>query len=111
MLNLPPDLIKSLNKSTNVDTSNQTSLVQAVMSERIKDGNSPIPPTAQPMVKTMAVDGYVLPQDAFTVVMYILSTVLADNPKIEKILNQFEFKFHDVNGKLVYPIQKKRKKK
>lgn len=111
MANLPQDIIKTLNKSAQIDTSNQTSLVQAVLSEKTKEGQLPVPPTAPPMVKTVAVDGYVLPQDAFTIVMYILSTVLADNPKIKKILDQFEFRFHDVNGKVVYPKEKKRKKK
>jgi hypothetical protein len=42
--------------------------------------------------------------------MYVLASELSKNPEIKKILDQFEFKFNDVNGQPIYPIEQKKTK-
>ena len=49
--------------------------------------------------------------DAMTTMMYIFSTVLSKDKRIEKILNEANFKFPDLDGNIIFPKTKKKKRK
>lgn len=73
-------------------------------------------PDVQDMVPPIVIDGHkfrrtnVPTMDALTVLMYIVSEVLADDERVADILRQVEFKFPDNDGNLIFPRKEKKTK-
>jgi len=111
MSQIPMDLMRKLNKSQEVESS--STAIETIMKERMKAGQQVVPPTAPQPTKMVAIDDFILPADEMALFMYIIATQLSRNPEVAKILDKFEFKYNDVNGKPIYPnnTQKKKRKK
>jgi hypothetical protein len=83
--------------------------------EGVKDFNLP---DIKDMVPPIVIDGHkfrrtnIPTMDALTVLLYIVSTVLAkDDPRIADILEQVEFKLPDIEGNIIFPVKKTKKAK
>jgi hypothetical protein len=107
---LPDYFIKQMNKEVNVDTAQFKHPIEAIMQEKVKTGQNPVPQNV-PTIPMIEVDGFILPTDEITMFMYLLTTVLAKNPEVDSLLKKFHFKFNDVNGQIIYPKKQKKVKK
>ncbi len=122
------DIIKNLNSSFKEELKNPTDLIM----EKAKDagvipgrqrpvvGSKLNLDAALPQIAPLEIDGFKLQRtniphmDALTVVMYVLATEFADNPRVRGILNQINFQFKDLEGKVIFPqptTSKKKKRK
>lgn len=120
------DIIKGLNASFKEEIKSPTDLIMekakesGVLPGRQRPkmvGDKLNLDAALPTIPPLEIDGYKLQRtniphmDALTVVMYILATEFADNPRIKAVLDQINFNFHDLEGKVIYPPQKTKQKK
>ena len=112
---ISPQFLEAIGKTCAIDTSKYNNILEAVSANR----KNMLPPnqTVQQNVTTppappvaITVDGYVLPADAMTLMMFVLCTELAKDKKIDAILKKFNFKFIDVNGSVIYPRNAKSRK-
>jgi len=109
----PTDLIKEqIEKSKFLPGRSPNQVVTAAKNE--KDGVelprlNPLPP--------IVIDGHEFKRtnvptlDAITVLMYIVSKVLSNNPRIDSILRQVQFQFPDNSGVFVYPRSVKKQQR
>jgi hypothetical protein len=107
---LTPEFFENVNKSVSKpDTSDGRSPLEHILKERAQiSAPTPVPSAPQiPSSPLIGIDGYVLPADALTLMMYLISTTLSKDKKIQKILKAFNFKFYDINGVQIYPKVKK----
>jgi len=107
---LPDYFVRQMNKTVEVDTTQTKHPIEIIMQEKVKSGQNPTPPNV-PTSPMIEVDGFILPADEITLFMYLVSTVLAKNPEVDSVLKKFHFKFHDVNGSVIYPKKQKKVKK
>lgn len=73
--------------------------------------------TAPSEGESFTIEGHRLPLsrnpflDAMTTMMYIFSTILSKDKRIKNILNEAQFKFPDLDGNMIFPKTKKKKRK
>jgi len=100
---LPTSFVDKLNKSVGIDTTKFKSPISAILEERKKNKSEDSPSETPEPVRVVEIDGYVLPADTNTLLMYILATELCKNPRVKKIVDTFGLSFPDANGTIVYP--------
>lgn len=112
---IPDHFVNTINRTAEVDTTKYQYPLEAIMAERARMKQPMGIENSVPAVHTVEVDGFRLPADPMTMWMYIMATVLGNDPRVQDILKQFNFTFHDLDNKPIYPLQKrkstKRKKK
>jgi hypothetical protein len=116
---IPADLVQSMLQSTKVDVEGVGGILEAIAKNTPK--TSPLPVTQpipqQDQFVTVAIDNVAIkvPVDSYKAAMtlfcYLLATVWSKDKKIAKILKSFNFSFSDANGAILYPKQKRGKKK
>ena len=114
---IPRELLEEMKRETSINVEGMSPL-QAIMADK----NRPLPPTGPtaPQQKqhiSIAVNDKVIEvskdpfEGSITMLLFLLATVWSKDPKIAKVLKAFNFSFYDANGDLLYPKQKKSKKK
>lgn len=116
---IPPEILNSISREVNDGIEGSTPL-EAIMKAR-KKGAEPIKPVIaenapqQKQYTPRAVDGFVLnvPHDPYQagilLFSYLLAKVWGKDPKVAKVLKQFNFNMQDINGEAIYPPKKKKK--
>ena len=133
---IPFDIFQSMGKETAITESDMQKLQEKVhkhgpalyanpesirpnipKEEQLPDTPKILAPIrAQPKPATMsyAIEGHVIevPLDSTGAAIQMFYTLLAfvwgKDKKVAKILKQFDFKFYDVNGVMIYPAKKKK---
>ncbi len=84
---------------------------------KMRQKSNPIVESAGPQqMESFILEGHKLPlsripaMDAMSTMMYIFSTVLSKDKRIEKILKQANFEFKDLDGNQIFPKVKKKRK-
>lgn len=111
------DIISGLNATFKEEMANPTDLImekakqsgilpgrQRPVGDKL-DFDKALPPIAPLEVNGFKLQRTNIPQmDALTVLMFIMATEFAKNPKIRRILNQIQFQFKDLEGRSIFPV-------
>jgi hypothetical protein len=119
---IPPEILNSMSRELNTTAEGFVTPLEAIMAARKKTAepkpieSKPIgvvSPQAKP--KVVVIDGHAIevpiddPYHSFYAMMaYYFATIGYKDKKINKILKAFKFNFRDVNGELIYPVEKKK---
>lgn len=103
---LTPHFVKGLNDSVAVPTEGSKSPI----AEKIEAMTKQLPATPQ-KPPTLTIDGFEIYADAQVFIMYLIASELSRQPRINRLLKKIKFSFKDVNGKQVYPTEKKGSRK
>jgi len=115
---IPPEILSSITKEVGAGLDGFSTPLEAIMAQRKKATESVKPTEVVPQQKQFtprAIDGFVLnvPHDPYQagilLFSYLLAKVWSKDPKVAKVLKQFNFNMQDINGKQIYPSKKKKK--
>ena len=118
---LTSDMIGRLQSQAKVEpiTAGFSTPLEAIQNYRKKEMEQPPPPPASPQQppqppqppqqEVVFIDGYRLPKNFFTCLTYCI--IKLNNPKVNRILKEFGFNMQDVDKRLIFPPQKKVRKK
>lgn len=111
MKHIPPEFLSSMAKECNIDTSAFSNPLEAIRA-RVKAQAAPVETDAQaPQVPLTTINGFILPIDAMTMLMVALVELSKTNKDVDAVLKAFDFRFPDVNGKMLYPRETNGRKK
>lgn len=98
------DLPKIFQADANRDKPEEgLSALEAVLAARKQTTSIPNPPQEK-SPEIIVVNGFTLPVNEMTLLMFVLATELSKDPKIKHILDAFKLdRFHDLTGKQIYP--------
>ena len=94
---ITPHFAKGLAKSVEVDTTQASGPLDAIMKDR--RAHAPV----APQIPTVKIGKHEIHADAQTFLMYLVATEFSKKKSIAKILKQIKFTFRDVNGVQLFP--------
>lgn len=96
---IPQEILASVKRECNEGVNTEgKSLVETLMAQKNKRQE-----LAKKDVPLVEVNGYKLPLEGITLILFVLSTALVKLPGVAEILDQFDFTFKDTTGKQIYP--------
>jgi hypothetical protein len=116
---IPLDIQRSMLESTKVTTEGVNGILEALAKN--VPNSSPLPVQKPEVTKdnftTIVINNTALkvsanPYEAsLTMLLYLAATVWSKDKKVSKVLKAFNFSLQDCNGAILYPKQKRGKKK
>ena len=98
-------VVEKDNKLVMPNIGQQPLALQAILKDKL--GRSPaVTASDVPKAPAMSVEGYSLPADPITLILYTLVKLSKSNTEIKQTLDAFSFTMKDLNGKPVYPEAK-----